>query len=265
MLPLATLVHNNAKNGTTGFAPNDLLIRREPPATPEQAEGADNPLAEQWVTQLREQQILATQALNNAVKKATPTEAKWGVGQKVWLEAKNLALPYGTIKLAPRCYGPFKIMKVLSPVTYRLELPFQWTIHPVFHAALLTPYVETTEHGENYSRPPPDLIDNDEQYKVEVIRNHHYHGQQKHLQYLVKWMGYPESDNTWEPADNVQAPVLIKQYHRCHPLMTIKTLNEGGVQYQSNWVADTPNSELNERDLKSLTSISFPSFAHHPI
>ena len=125
MLPLATLVHNNAKNGTTGFAPNDLLIRREPPATPEQAEGADNPLAEQWVTQLRERQILATQALNNAVKKATPTEAKWGVGQKVWLEAKNLALPYGTIKLAPRCYGPFKITKVLSLVMYRLELPFQ--------------------------------------------------------------------------------------------------------------------------------------------
>ena len=38
MLPLATLVHNNAKNGTTGFAPNDLLIGREPPVTPEQAE-----------------------------------------------------------------------------------------------------------------------------------------------------------------------------------------------------------------------------------
>ncbi len=64
MLPLATLVHNNAKNGTTGFAPNDLLIGLEPPATPEQAEGGNNPLAEQRVTQLREWQILATQALN---------------------------------------------------------------------------------------------------------------------------------------------------------------------------------------------------------
>ena len=54
MLPIATLVHNNARNGTMGFVPNDLLIGREPPATLEQAEGTDNPLAEQRVTQLRQ-------------------------------------------------------------------------------------------------------------------------------------------------------------------------------------------------------------------
>ena len=55
MLPLATLVYNNAKNGTTRFAPNDLLIGREPPATLVQGEGTQNPLAEQRVDQLRQQ------------------------------------------------------------------------------------------------------------------------------------------------------------------------------------------------------------------
>ncbi len=63
MLPLATLVYNNAKNGTTRFAPNDLLIGREPPATPAQGEGAKNPLT-----------------VNNAAGKARPREAKWSVG-----------------------------------------------------------------------------------------------------------------------------------------------------------------------------------------
>ncbi len=29
-------------------------------------------------------------------------------------------------------------------------------------------------------------------------------------------MGYPESNNTWEPIKNIQAPLLIKQYHRHH-------------------------------------------------
>ncbi len=60
MLPLAMLVHNNARNGMTGYMLNDLLIRREPLAIPEQAEGADNPLAEQRVTQLRQQRMLTT-------------------------------------------------------------------------------------------------------------------------------------------------------------------------------------------------------------
>src|SRR5713101_9945782 len=54
LLPLATLVHNNSVNSITRLAPNQLLIRREPPATLAQAEGAENPLAELRVKQLRE-------------------------------------------------------------------------------------------------------------------------------------------------------------------------------------------------------------------
>jgi hypothetical protein len=96
-------------------------------------------------------------------------EARWKKGQKVWLEAKNLSLPYRSIKLAPRRHRPFLIKRVISPVVYQLRLPPQWTIHPVFHASLLTPYVETKEHRENFSRPPPDLINDEEQYKVEAI------------------------------------------------------------------------------------------------
>src|SRR5258708_15367161 len=38
------------------------------------------------------------------------------------------------------------------------------------------------------------------------------------LQYFVKWKGYPKSDNTWEPAQNVHAPDLLKKYHQCYPL-----------------------------------------------
>jgi len=37
------------------------------------------------------------------------------------------------------------------------------------------------------------------------------------LQYLIKWKGYPHSDNTWEPASQVHAPELTEAYHRKHP------------------------------------------------
>jgi hypothetical protein len=36
----------------------------------------------------------------------------------------------------------------------------------------LTPYVEIMEHGENYLRPPPDMIKGEEQYEVEAIQAH---------------------------------------------------------------------------------------------
>src|SRR6266851_5682638 len=159
---------------------------------------------------------MATQALNRTAQKHTPGPPRWTIGQKVWLDAKNLALPYGTIKLAPRRHGPFEIEKVMSPVVYQLRLPPQWTIHPIFHTSLLTPYVETKEHSKNFTRPPPDMIEGEVEYKVEAIWAHCY--QRRKLQYLIKWKGYPESDNTWEPADNVQAAQLIRKHHAMHPL-----------------------------------------------
>jgi hypothetical protein len=76
-----------------------------------------------------------------------------------------------------------------------------WGIHDVFHTFLLLPYHETHAHGPNFSRPPPDLIDGEEEYEVERVVNHRHHGRNRMLQYFIKWKGYPESDNTWEPAD----------------------------------------------------------------
>jgi hypothetical protein len=54
MLAVATLMHNNARNSTTGLAPNCLITGLEPTATPDHGEGMDNPLAEEWVDQLRQ-------------------------------------------------------------------------------------------------------------------------------------------------------------------------------------------------------------------
>ena len=105
----------------------------------------------------------------------------------------------------------------MSPVSYRLELPHQWRIHPVFHTDLLTPYRETKTHGENYQRPPPELIDNEEEFEVEAVLDSRHFGRGRKLQYLVKWLGYPSSDNQWEDADKVHADELVKIFQQHHP------------------------------------------------
>ncbi len=227
MLPLATLVHNNARNTTTGLAPNHLLNGLEPMATPDQTTNSDNPAVQARVDQLRQRRKQVIEALNKAANSKSPATNVFRLRQKVWLEAKNLALPYGSVKLVPRRHGPFPITQVISPVTFKLALPHQWTIHPVFHASLLTPYSEMKEHGENYSRPPSNLMAGEEQYEVESIRSHRRQGRGKQLQYLVKWSGYPKSDNTWEPAGHLQALLLLKEYHRRVP---IESINSGTNQ-----------------------------------
>ena len=61
-------------------------------------------------------------------------------GDQVWLEEMNLQLSHPSVKLAPKWYGPFKVLREISPVVYHLKLPPHWTLHNIFHTSLLTPY-----------------------------------------------------------------------------------------------------------------------------
>ena len=135
----------------------------------------------------------------------------------MWLESKHLKLQYETKKLAPKREGPFKIEEVLSPLNYQLKLPKQWKIHPVFHATVLSPYLESDIHGKNFLTPPPDLVNRELKYKVEAIVTHKPQGQRN--LYLVKWKGYPTGDNTWEPERNLDnAKQILEEYKTQHNL-----------------------------------------------
>jgi hypothetical protein len=142
---------------------------------------------------------------------------KYKEGDQVWLEGKNLRISQPTAKLAPRRHGPFKVIKVLSPVSYQLALPTQWSIHPVFHIDLLTPYRETITHGPNYQHPLPDLVDGEEEYSVEKILDSRKFGRRRCLQYLVKWEGYPDSDNMWVDKDDVFADDKVWEFKVSNP------------------------------------------------
>jgi hypothetical protein len=88
----------------------------------------------------------------------------------------------------------------------------QWKLHPVFHVDLLTPYRKTEFHGANYDKPPPDLIDGEEEYEVERIVASRRFGRGRKLQYLVKWKGYPDAENQWVAKEDVFAEDAIREF-----------------------------------------------------
>jgi hypothetical protein len=169
-LPLATAVHNARTNATTKVTPFQTLLGYNPNLKGETSLLSTNQLAADRRQEAESFRAQAREALNRTAQ-ATP-EQQYTVGDKVWLEAKNLALAYQTPKLAPKRHGPFTITKAVSPVAYQLELPRTWTIHDVFHASLLTPYRETHAYGPNFMRPSPELIGGNEEYEVENVLGH---------------------------------------------------------------------------------------------
>ena len=87
----------------------------------------------------------------------------------------------------------------------------------MFHIDLLMLYRETITHGANYQRPPPDLVDNKEEYEVEKILDSRLFGRRKRLQYLVKWKGYPDSENMWVDKDDVFADDKVQTFKESNP------------------------------------------------
>ena len=214
-LSLVLAVHNNRKNVTMGLSPNQVLLGYETTLVPTEMPPSNNDLVEDWIKLLMERRrVQAIDTINQSAKADQSVLLQYSKGEQVWLEATNLKFTHQKSKLLPKQYGPFKIIKEVSLVVFQLALPPSWNIHDVFHTSLLTPYHKTTTHGPNFSQPPPDLIDGEEEYEVERIIGHYLYGRNRASQYLVKWKGYPDSDNTWEPAHQVHAPDLVKEFHR---------------------------------------------------
>jgi hypothetical protein len=128
-------------------------------------------------------------------------------------------------KFSLKFIGPFMIKKVLSPLVYELQLPSSLPIHPTFHISKLRKYIDDEgqfpgrEQNLNRDQPPPDFVNDEPEYEVEAIRQHRlkkWRGEM-HKQYLVKWKGYPEWENTWEWWDSlIKAKKLVDAYNRKH-------------------------------------------------
>ena len=85
-------------------------------------------------------------------------------------------------------------------------------IHNVFYVDLLIPHCQTEAYGETYHQPPPELIDDEEEYEIEEIIDQCTDKQRRKKQYLVSWVGYPASENSWVNESDLHAPELLEEY-----------------------------------------------------
>ncbi|KAH7551973.1 reverse transcriptase [Bipolaris maydis] len=216
LLPTAQLAYNSTRSTTTKHSPHyanygyEPVAHRDPKDIESIAVGADDKaklmrdLHEELSKNLAQRNLTTSKAANKQ-RIEGPTFKK---GDKVFLSRQNLKTKRPCRKLDNLRVGPFEILEEIGKVNYKLKLPQGMRIHPVFHKKLLEPAPPDAELAT-------DIELEDDEYEVEEIRDLRKIGSQ--WKYLVKWRGWPESHNTWEPEGNLtNCKSLVRDFHRKH-------------------------------------------------
>jgi hypothetical protein len=124
---------------------------------------------------------------------------EFAVGDQVYLKA----LPYvqtslatrSSNKLAFRFFGPYQIINRIGQTAYKLQLPDQCQVHPIFHVSQLKRVVPP---NTSVSVDLPDPT-NQFQVPIELLdRRLRQHNDMMIPQVLVRWSHLPASLTTWE-------------------------------------------------------------------
>ncbi|APA12632.1 hypothetical protein sscle_09g074020 [Sclerotinia sclerotiorum 1980 UF-70] len=220
LLPLAQFAYNTSETETTKVTPayanfgfNPLAYKSPLP----QDANTDETIKD--ITEIKELQeqlsldlqfiALRTASYYNESRSMGSTLKK---GDKVYLLRRNIQTKRLSDKLDHKKLGPFKIEKVVGPINYRLKIPYTMNIHPVFYISLLELALPGAPDAPVTEIEPvnPNAI-----YDVETILD--CKCVRGKIKYLIKWLDYPHSENTWELKKDLSCPEKLKAFHQRYP------------------------------------------------
>jgi hypothetical protein len=214
-LALAEYWYNTTYHAVLGCTPFRVLYGYDAPmlALPRLI-NIEDPDVTTWVKErsafsamLKEQLARAQLRMKQyADKGRTPREFQ--VGELVLLKlqpyAQKTVVNRPCPKLSFKFFGPYKIIARVGAVAYKLELPPDAHVHPVFHVSQLKPFHPC--YSPVYTELPllVDLSQGDVEPDQILNRRMVRKGNNAIVQVLVKWTGLPADAATWEDYEVVK-------------------------------------------------------------
>jgi hypothetical protein len=225
-LPLAEFAYNNARQESTKMTPFFANYGYNPRFISQFEVPAEHsaPAAEDFGSHLHEihdrlvENVKAAQDSQARYYDAKHERVEFQPGDMVWLNASNISTSRPSKKLDWKRLGPYKVIKRIGLQAYQLALPPTMRhLHNVFHVSLLDPVRPTSLEPRRPPAPPALYVKDDQEYfEIEDILDSH-RDESRRLKYLIKWKGFPDSENSWEPLSNIPARGLVKEFHRRNP------------------------------------------------
>jgi hypothetical protein len=101
-------------------------------------------------------------------------------------------------KLAFKFFGPFKVLQRIGSVAYKLDLPEDAQVHPVFHVSQLKPFTANYSHVFVELPKLVDLAEKDVEPATILDRRMVRKGNHAVPQVLIRWTNLAPNATTWE-------------------------------------------------------------------
>ena len=107
----------------------------------------------------------------------------------------------------------------MGNIAYKVKLHPTMNYHLIFHVSMLKSYHQDTEDPDRgkSSRAPTGIRMEFDKEAEEILADRTVREANNHprLEYLVKWKGLPDSENSWEPARSLwQFEDLIEKFRQ---------------------------------------------------
>ncbi|KAK2999261.1 hypothetical protein RJ639_023459 [Escallonia herrerae] len=230
LLDVAQLCFNSRKSSSTGKSDFEIVNGQQPllPHTVNVPNAGKSPRAISFSEEWRQNIDLAHSYLEKAARRMKKHVDKnrrsqeFNVGDKVMvklLQQDRKFLRGRDSRLLQKYEGPLTIVKKIGKMAYKVDPPHWWSrqLHPVFHVSMLKPFYEDTADPSRGQIKRQGLKPKAAGKRVaEAILNDRViiASRKRHQEYLVKWQGQMDEENTWERAADLSAYAdKIEAYH----------------------------------------------------
>ena len=229
LLPIAEFAYNNAPSATTGISPFYANKGYHPNLTAHPERDLASTRAREFVVELddlhqhlRDNIAAAQKRYQKSADNKRLPQPDFRIGDKVFVKAEHFRTTRPSKKLSERYLGPYEIIAKAGSRSFTLRLPDNMhAVHPVFHVSTLEPSVPNTIPNREQPPPPPVIIDGEPEYEISEILDSKLDKRYRcKLQYLVKWLGYENTDEerSWISATELDhASDIVADFHKSYP------------------------------------------------